>query len=168
MVEERVQRVQAEDALRQRRRNDTAVAVAVELERPSLLRCELLRLLFCVHGPDRLRRIAERRVGCIHFDERQERRDADVEGQLVAEFLLDDIADHSLGLRAEQVERVGVDHGVCRRLEREQPDLRPVAVRDHELVLVCEGRERAACGACVHLLVLCRQRLAAAEESVAT
>jgi hypothetical protein len=62
-----------------------------------------------------------------------------LERKLVSELLLDDVADHPFRLCAEHVQRIGVDRRVCGSLKREQPDLRPVAVRDDELVLDCDG-----------------------------
>ena len=56
-------------------------------------------------------------------------------GQQVAELLLDHVADHALRLRAEDVERIGLVFGCTRRLQREQADLRAVAVADHDLML---------------------------------
>jgi hypothetical protein len=58
-----------------------------------------------------------------------------LERKLVPELLLDDVADHPFRLRAEHVKWVGADLRVGRPLQREQADLRPVSVRDHELVL---------------------------------
>ena len=91
-----------------------------------------------------------------------------LERQLVPELLLEDVADHPVGLGPEQVQRVWLDLGVGRALQREQPDLGPVPVRDHELVLERERRERLARGASVDALVLGRQRLPAAEQRVPT
>jgi hypothetical protein len=86
--------------------------------------------------------------------------------QLVAELLLYQVADHPLGLRAQQVERVRVDLGVGRALQREQADLWPVPVRDDELVLEGDRRQGLARHAGVRTLVLRRRRLAAPEERV--
>ena len=119
-----------------------------------------------VDRPDRLRRVAEGRVVPVHLDEGQQRREPLLERQLVPELLLDQVADHALGLGPEQVERVRLDLRVGRALQREQPDLRPVPVRDHELVLERERRERLAGGARVLALVLGRQRLPTAEQRV--
>ena len=75
------------------------------------------------------------KAGSSRVDEhlRQQRDDVAL-GELVAERLDEQVADHPLALRAEDVERVR-RHGLVRlRFEREQPDLRAVAVRDDELV----------------------------------
>ena len=56
---------------------------------------------------------------------------------------------------------------VGRALQREQADLRAVAVRDHEVVLERDRGERLARGPRVGPLVLGGQRLAAPQERVA-
>ena len=89
-----------------------------------------------------------------------------LERKQVSELLLDQVADHALGLGAEQVERVRLDLLVGRALEGEQADLRPVAVRDHELVLERERGERLAGSPRVRALVLGRERLASPEQRV--
>ena len=87
-----------------------------------------VRVLLGVDGPDRLRRVPEGGVVAIDLDQGQQRREALVQWQLVPELLLDEVADHPLGLGAEQVERVRLDLGVGRALQRQQTDLRPVPV----------------------------------------
>ena len=87
--------------------------------------------------------------------------------QDVAQLLLDQVADHPLGLGAEDVEGVGLDLVVGGRLQRQQADLRAVAVRDHQFVLAGEGRERAGRDAHVLALHLDRHRLAPLEQGVA-
>ena len=77
---------------------------------------------------------AERRIVAIDLDHRQDGRERHLEGQQVAEFLLDHVADHALGLRAEHVERIGLVGFVCASLQGQQPDLRAIAVCDDELV----------------------------------
>jgi hypothetical protein len=116
-------------------------------------------LLLIVDGADRLGRIRESRILAIDLDQGQQRGQALLERELVAELLLDQVADHALGLGAEQVERVRVDGRVGGALQREQPDLGPVAVRDHELVLERHRSQRLAGHARVGTLVLGRQRL---------
>ena len=61
---------------------------------------------FVVDRPDRLRRIPERGVVAVDLDQRQQRGEALLQRQLVSELLLDQVADHALGLGAEQVERI--------------------------------------------------------------
>ena len=120
-----------------------------------------------VDRADGLGRVAERGVVLVDLDHGQQGGDPLVRWEQVAELLLDQVADHALGLRAEDVQRVGVDLLVRRSLEREQTDLRAVAVRDDQLVVGRQRGERPACGSHVHTLVLCGQRLTPAEEGVA-
>ena len=109
----------------------------------------------------------EGRVVGVDLDHRQDRRERLLERQQVAQLLLDQVADHALGLGAEDVERVGLDLLVGGALERQQADLRPVAVRDHELVLRGDRRERLGGNAHVGALVLGGHRLPAAQQRVA-
>jgi hypothetical protein len=79
-------------------------------------------------------------AGPIGLDLRQD-RDHLAPGRRVAEFLREHVADHAVGLRTEDVERRrGLSRG---GLEGEQSDLRPVAVRDDQLVSAGELRQRA-------------------------
>src|SRR6185295_1551440 len=110
--EEPLDRLDAEDLLREGGWDDAPEAVAVGPEVPALLVGEPFGLLLRVDRSDRLRRVAERGVVALDLDLRQQRREALFERQLVAELLLDQVADHPLGLRAEHVERIRVDFGV--------------------------------------------------------
>ena len=149
------------------RRDHAAEAVAVGLERPALLGRQRVCLRLVVDGSDRLRRIGEGRVGRVDLDLRQERGEPLVLRQLVAQLLLEHVADHPLRLGVQDVERIGLDLLVGRSLERQQPDLRSVAVRDHELVLERDRRQRLAGDARVRALVLGGQGLPALEQRVA-
>ena len=62
--------------------------------------------------------------------------------QLVSQLLLDEIADHALGLGAEHVQRVRLDLLVRGALQGQQTDLGSVAVADHEFVVARQWRER--------------------------
>ncbi len=83
-------------------------------------------------------------------------------GSRLPELLLDDVADHALRLGAEDVERVGLDVLVGRSLERQEPDLRPVAVRHDELVVRRDPGQRLRRDPDVGPLVLGGHRLALA------
>ena len=152
--------------LRDRGRHDAPEAVAVRLERPALLAREAVGLRLVVDRADRLRRVVE--GGSLRSTSIIVSRVASalLERQQVAELLLDQVADHALGLGAEQVERVHLDGRVGRALQGEQPDLRPVPVRDHELVLERHRREGLAGGPGVRALVLRGQRLPAPQQRV--
>src|SRR5690606_10871015 len=54
------------------------------------------------------------------------------------------VADHAFGLRAEHVQRVGAVRVVGGALQSQQPDLRAVAVGDHQLVAGRHQRDLAA------------------------
>ena len=82
----------------------------------------------------------------VDLDHREDRGEGNLRREQVAELLLDEVADHALGLGAQDVERVRVDVLVGRRLEREQADLRAVPVRQDELMLGGEWRERLGRG----------------------
>jgi hypothetical protein len=96
-----LERLEPEDALRDRRGDDAAEARAVGLERPAFLCGKRIGVVLRIDRADRLRRVRERRISSVDLDERQQRRKPDVLRQLVAELLLQDVADHALGLRAE-------------------------------------------------------------------
>ena len=98
---------------------------------------------------------------------RQHGRERLLEGQQVAQLLFDDVADHALGLRAQHVERIRVDGVVGRGLQRQQPDLRPVAVRDDELVAGGDRRDPFGRRPDVGPLVLRRHRFAAPQQRIA-
>ena len=66
-------------------------------------------------------------------------------GEGVLERLEKEVANHSLGLRSQHVEGVGVGkRGVARALKREQPDLRPITVGDDHIVVAGQR------GQCLH------------------
>ena len=118
-----------------------------------------------VDRPDELGRMRERRVVGVHDHLREERRDR-ATAEDVDELLLEQIADHALALGAEHVERVRRDLRICLALECEQPDLRPVAVRDDDLVLGRELGERLDGGRYVVALHRSVGRLTALEQCV--
>ena len=129
---------------------------------------ELAGLGLVVAGADELRRVVERGVVGVDLDHRQDRRERHLERQEVAELLLDEVADHPLGLGGEDVERIGLDlRGVRGALEREQSDLRAVAVREHEAVALRDRRQRLGGDADVRALGGGGHRLAAPEQRVA-
>ena len=119
-----------------------------------------------VDGADRLARRCECRVCPVHEHLRQQRGDLAVR-QLVAERLLEQVADHALALRPEHIERVGRDVGVGRRLQGEQADLGSVAVGDDQLVVTGELGEAARGFGDVAALKLGLSRLAALQQRVA-
>ena len=104
----------------------------------------------------------------VDLDHREQRRDGLLEPDAVSELPLDEIADHSLGLGIEDVDRERRHIAACDALESEQPDLRPVAVGHCELVLHHDRREGVAGGSHVmglpvdaHLLATPQQGMTA-------
>ena len=120
-----------------------------------------------VDRTDELRRIVERRVRRVDLDHRQDGRERHLDGQEVAELLLEDVADHALGLGAQHVQGVGLDLGVGGGLERQQPHLGPVAVRQDQLVLARHRRQRRGGRLHVAPLRLGGHRLAPLQQRVA-
>ena len=123
-LEQLLDRPDLEDALGQRRGHHAAPVLAVLLDRPALLGREPPRDVLGVDRPDELRGVLHRRVVGVDLGHREDRGDRLLERHHVAELLLDQVADHPLGLRAEDVEGVRRLLVVRRRLQREQPDLR--------------------------------------------
>ncbi len=78
------------------------------------------------------------------------------------------IADHPLGLGPEDVERVRLDVLVGGALQCEQADLRPVAVRDDELVVAGDPGEGARGDPDVRALVAGGHWLTPLQEGVTT
>jgi len=127
-LEQSLDRLDLEDPLGSRRGHDAAEAVAVGLEPPPLLRLQAGRLLGVVERSDRLSRVREGRVIRVDLDLCQQGGEVALERELVAELLLDDVADHPLGLRIEDVKGIRLDFRVRRALECEQADLWAIAV----------------------------------------
>ena len=135
LLQEPAHRADLEDPLRPRRRDHPPPVWPVGLDVPTLLARERLRGGLVVDRPHELGRVVERRIVGIDLDHRQEGRKGPIEREEVADLLLDHIADHPLGLSAEDVEWIGIDVLVGGSLQCEQADLRPVSVRDDELMV---------------------------------
>ena len=165
-VDEPPDRAELDDLLRVGRRDDAPPVVAVGLDDPAALGGERACALLVVDRADELRRIAER--GVVGVDEHaRDDRDGVLVIDRVVELELDDVADLAAALGVEHVERIRGAVGVGVLLEREQADLRAVAVRDHEprrLGDRAEHRRRLAGGA---QLVGRGRRLAAPQQGVA-
>src|SRR5581483_856597 len=159
-------RCELDDPERLGRRDDAAEAVAVPCDRPAPLVREPTRFALLVHRPDRLRRRGEARIQCRDEHARRDRHDLAFR-QFVLQRVGEEVADHALRLGNEHVERVRSDVAVGLAFEREQSDLRAVAVRDHELVVGCGRGERGGGGEDVAPLDLRLRRLAAAKQRVA-
>ena len=85
----------------------------------------------------------------------------------IFQFLLDHIPDHALGFRAQDIQRVGLIRLVGRALQGQQPDLRTVAMGDHQVVAGTDNAcQRKRGGFHVAALDLGRQRFSAFQEGV--
>ncbi len=167
LLQEPDDRIQLEDPLGLRRCDDPAPRVTVLLEDPAALRGVPLCGDVVIARADELGGVVERRIVGVDLDHGEQRRDRLLEREQVAEFLLDHVADHSLGPRTQNVERIGVSGVVRRGLERQEADLRPVPVREHQLVLECQGRQLLRCHAHVGALGLRGHRVRSLEQGVA-
>ena len=88
--------------------------------------------------------------------------------QRIFQLLLDHVADHAAGLGPQHIQRIGLVRLVGRALQRQQPDLRAVAVGDDQPVPgLNDARQRARGLAHVGPLVFGRQRLAPPQQGVA-
>ena len=115
--------------------------------------------MLLVEGPDRFRRVLERRVVGVDARQRQHRRDRALHAALeehVADRDLQEVADLPLALGSADIERHGVHPpGRGLLLEEDTADLRAVAVRDDDLP--ARGRDvgdplRSGPRGAVHLL----------------
>src|SRR6476469_2589357 len=160
VLEQPPDRPDLEDVPRLGRRHHPPPAVAIRLEHPALRRTQRVRLVLRVHRTDELGRVVERRVVHVDLHHGQQRRQRRVGRHRVAQLLLEDVADHAFGLRAEDVE------GVRRRLQRQQPDLVTVPVGEDQLVLLGHGGQCGRGRPHVEALVLRGHRLAALKQRV--
>ena len=115
--------------------------VPVGRDRPPAFGGEPLGRVAVVDRADRLRRPREGRVVTVddHLGEQGGDRPA-AEG--VEQLLVEQVADHSLRLGPQHVERVRRDGVVSIALQGEQPDLRAVAVGHDHLVVPSEVGDR--------------------------
>ena len=165
-LDQRRDGVALDDALRLRRRHHAADVAPVGPEHPAFFCRQRFRLGFAVHRADVFGRVAEGRVGSVHFHLREQ--DAHLAlRQIVFQRLLEHVADHSLAFGAENVQRVGRDFVVGAVLQRQQPDLRPVAVHQHHAPLFRQPGDGAGGLLDVLALDFGFQRLAALEQRVA-
>jgi len=164
--EERLDRLQLDDLERVRRGDDAAEPLTVARDRPAVLLGERAGARLRVDGADRLR--GRREGGIVGGDDdlREDGRDRPA-GERVAEGLLDQVSDPALALGPEHVERGRRHLVVGVRLEREQPHLRAVPVREHELAAPGDSAKRAHGPFDVLALGLRRRWLAAAQQRVA-
>ena len=120
-----------------------------------------------VDRTDRLAGLGKGRIRAVDLDLREQGRNLPAR-QLIAQRLLDQIADHSFAFGAQDIERIRAHVLVGRRLQGQQSDLRTVAVGDDDLVPSRDWRHRLGDSVQqIASLHLCVERLAAAQERVA-
>lgn len=156
-----------DELARHRRGDDASPRLAVASDLPIALTGQLLSPGPVIDLADELRRAGERRITGAHdclADEGGEasRRDS------VSQGLCKPVADHSLGLCPEDVERIATRESLVGvAFDGEQTHLRPVAVRDNESVVSGERCERLDGPQDVVLLNLGVGTLAPLEQCVA-
>jgi len=165
-VEQEPDRLDLDDPGRLRRRHDAADMRPVGPHRPAALGGQPHALLGLIDRADRLRRHRECGVRRVDHGLREQRRDSASRRELVQERLIEEITDHALRLRAEDVERVGLHVVIGLRLERQEADLWSVAMGDDEAVRFMQRGDRPRRGPDVGLLVGCLRRLAPAQKRV--
>src|SRR5215469_10088594 len=111
-------------------------------ERPALPGGQFVGGLLVIDRADELGGAGERRVLRVHHDHGQQRRHLVLWRQEASQFLLDQVADHPLGTRVQDIQRVRLGAVVGLGLQRQQANLRAVAVDDHNAVLCGKGRDR--------------------------
>ena len=121
-----------------------------------------------VDGPDGLAGVLEGRIVDVHLDHREQGGQWLVEGHEIAQLLLHQIADHALRLRAQDVQRIWRHLRVGRALQSQQAHLRPVPVRDDQLVLNRDRRQLLAGDADVVALVVAAHGLTPSKQGIAT
>ena len=107
-------------------------------------------------------------IGWIDLHHGQHRRDWHLDRDQVSDFLFDHVADHALGLGAENIEWEDLVRLVGRALQRKQAHLGTVAVRHDQFVPgmdLCElGRREFHIGA----LNFGRHRFATPQQGIST
>ena len=129
----------------------------------------MLRFALLVDGADRLRGIAE--CGILLIDDKlgEDGRHLSLRRQGIPEFLLNQVAQHAFRFRAQDIEWLLAASGTCSTLKREEANLRPVAVRDEDLVAVgAEWRQRLYGAPDVGPLIGLSQPLTAFEKRIAS
>ena len=168
LLEQPLDRAVLEDPGRRRGGDDATPALTVEPELPAVLCLQLSRVRLVVARPYELRWVVEGWVVGIDLDHGQDRRERNLERQQVAELLLDEVADHSLRLGGEDVQRIGLDLRVrwppC---SASSPTCGPLPWESTSRWRSRHGRERLGGDPDVRALGARRHGLTAPEQSVA-
>ncbi|CAI8896061.1 NAD-specific glutamate dehydrogenase [Pseudomonas sp. IT-P260] len=166
LVQQPLDRTDFEDAFWPRAGHHAAEFVTVRGDGPAFFCGELFCFGFLVDRADRFARVLEGRVLGVDFNLGQQGGERHFEVQQVAQFLFDYVADHAFGFGTEHVQRVRGDGGVRRRLQRQQADLRAIAMGDDQLVARMDLGDLLGGDADVGALVVSGHRLATAEQGV--
>jgi hypothetical protein len=127
--------IQLDDSSRQGRWNDATPVAAIPAYEPAVLRGDLPGDLLGIPHPHELRRILEGRVRRID-DRLRHQGDHRPRQTRVGQRLLDPVPDHALGLCHQIAQRIGARQRlVGHALQRQQPDLRTVAMDNYNLML---------------------------------
>ncbi len=165
-IYERTDRLQLDDPKRLGRGHDPPPAVTVAGDAPSPHGGELLGHGAVVDGPDRLGRGGEGRVLGIDHDLGEQRAGWGLTDAAL-QSLLEQVADHALRLGPQHIQGVCSGALVGLGLERQQSDLGPVAVGNHDAVFGGELGERVDGPGDVAALALDVERLASTQQGVA-
>ena len=106
------------------------------------------------------------RVGRVNLNHGKKGSERDIPWKQVTEFLLDHVSDHALCLGIEDIKGIGFNAGIGSGLQREQSDLRPVPVREHQFMLMCKRCQCTGCRTDVDPLAVSSHRLAPFQEGV--
>ena len=140
-------------------------SLAVRCHDPAVAVSERRWLGSVVDRTDELRRRLERRVGLVDDNPGDHRNGVLVVDEVV-ELHLDDVADLTFGLGLENVERIRIGLGIGVTHQREQSDLRAVAVGHDEPVAQRRLPEDLRSPASRRGLVRRLERLAASQKRV--
>ncbi|MCY1430784.1 hypothetical protein D9M71_467390 [compost metagenome] len=159
-------RTDLEDPLRSRTGDNAPELVAIWRDMPAFFLGQGFGFLFRVDRADGLGRVLEGRVLRVHFDLGEDGGERDLEGQQVAHFLLDHVADHAFGFGAEHVQRIGGDLVIGGALQGQQANLRAVAVGDHQFVAGLHLGDLLRRDLHIHALIVSGHGLATAQQGV--
>jgi hypothetical protein len=121
-----------------------------------------------IDGPDEFGWIGKCGVSRINLDHGENSRRRNLSREMVSQFLLNHVADHTLGLGIQHVQGIGFDCRIAGSLESKQADLRPVPVRENELMIGCQGCQCPGCCTDILPLYICRHRLPPFQQGVST
>lgn len=168
LVEQPANRANLEDPARRWRWDDPAPVFAIWLHDPALFRRNPIGLGFVVNRSDELGRVRECGIIRIDLDHCQDGGQGLFRRQQIPQLDFEHVPDHALGFGAEHIERIGLDSLIGVRLQREQTDLRAVAMGHHDFMVGHQGRDCRRGYLHIRLLILLRHRLPTFEQGIAS